>query len=614
MLAQDMTDLSGQRFGNYEIEELLQVRKVSNLYLARDTQLDAPVYLIVLKANAEDDPDLVSQFERRMESLSQTKHPNIAPVTDIGITDSGFPYAVVEYIDGITLEQQIAEWNQSGKLLSAEEALHISRQVASALSVAHSVGLIHHDLRPENIIMSDSSTPVLIDLGVPAVIGPPEAVLNGSEAEMLSYASPEEQEGKALSRRSNIYSLGILQYELLTGHRPKLPASSWDIFERSTMPKEIPLEEAREGLAGETYRLVRNCLWRQEWSRFETVDEVITAIDTAVLAEQATPSKTTAIWSDQRRTWRYVAIAAVVVFAGLLAYALFAGGSGNNGTASNSPTPGFTQVPAAGGILASPTVEPSPSATATREAPPTTAAQIPIGLVLPAADAELNPERGFEFSWFWPTELQPTQEFSILFGADVEGAELEPLGTIRESGADSVYRFTVSPNELDLEPGLYLWQVQLVDSQTNGMIAESNQRRLIAIASTPTPTNTPSPTVSPTPEEEACVPTRPTGWTEVRIRAGESIALYAQRANVPVESILAANCLPENPVLSIGQQLFVPQALATDTPTPSPILPTVPPSSGGGGGGNDNGGGSQPTSVPPTSAPPTRTPKPPPGG
>lgn len=604
-----MTDLSGQRIGNYNVEELLHVGKVSSLYLASDTQLDAAVYLIVLQATSETDPDLTGQFDRRMESLAQIKHPNIAPVTDVDVTNSGIPYAVVEYIEGITLKQQIADWNQADKQLTAEEALHIGRQLASALSVAHPAGLIHHDLRPDNIIMKDDSTPVLIDLGVPPVIAPPEAVLNSSHADHLDYASPEENEGKAISRRSNIYSLGIILYELLTGSPPMLPASSWDIFERSTMPKEVPLEEARDGLAGETYRLVRNCLWRQEWSRFETADEVITAIDTAVLAEQATPSKAGVIWAEQRRTWMYILIPVLLIFAGLLGYALFSGGLGGDPTPTPEPPTAVATEPIAV-VGADGTEEPEPTATATLEAPPTTAAQIPIGLVLPAADAEFTRGRNLEFSWFWPTQMQPTEEFHILFGEDAENAELEILGTTRSSSDDSVYRYTVASEVLDLSPGFFLWQIQLVDTETEKVVAESNQRRLIVIPNTPTPTNTPEPTATATPEEAACEPERLPGWISVNIKAGETIADFAQAANVPVSTILEANCLPDNVVLSIGQQLFVPPPLVTNTPTPPPFQPTQPPSNGGGGdNGGDNGGGTSPT-APPVAT--TRTPKPPP--
>ena len=307
MLAQNRTNLTGNQIGNYELEELLIPRVASDFYLGRDIKLDQPVYIEILHTTEEQDPDLAGNFQRRVEAVSQIKHPNIAPIIDIGVTRDGYPYAILEYIAGVWLSEQLAEESTLEDLLPVRESLLLVRQIADALSVAHPAGLVDPDLRPANILMRESdNAPVLVDLGVPITVKPRDAVLTNRQSNSLDYASPEEIEGKAIGRRSNIYSLGILLYQLLTGHRPRLPTSSWDIFERSTMPKEVPLEEERQGLSGETYRLVRNCLWRQEWSRFESADELISAIDTAILAEQALPRTT--IWSSRKRRWLYVAI------------------------------------------------------------------------------------------------------------------------------------------------------------------------------------------------------------------------------------------------------------------------------------------------------------------
>ncbi len=333
MIAHNNIDLSGEQIGNYEIESLLTVRKASNFYLAQDVKLEHPVYLEILNTTIEEDADLAGRFHKRMETVSQIKHPNIATVIEVNTTADGYPYAVIDYFDSISLSQKEEEWHNTDALLSPIAALTYGRQIADALSIAHPAGLIHHDLRPQNILVRKSDGEiVLVDLGDPLVAVPPDAAMSNSRSEMLDYASPEEIEGKEISRRSNIYSLGIIIYELLTGHRPRLPASSWDIFERSTMPKEVPLEEERAGLSGETYRLVRNCLWRQEWSRFENAEELISAIDTAVLAEQALPKKDN-IFSRNRRRWLYlvpVAAVLVILFGLLLVWGQFVNAGSNS--------------------------------------------------------------------------------------------------------------------------------------------------------------------------------------------------------------------------------------------------------------------------------------------
>ena len=293
MVARDKEDLSGQQIGNYEIESHIVAREISDLFLARDIKLERPVFLEVLRVSEQEDEALAESFRARMETVSQLKGPHIAVVSDFDVTEDGYPYAVIDYFPGETLAENLAELRRDQNIPPVIESLELTKQMAQALGQAHAAGLIHHDLRPENIMLREDGTPILIDLGVPLVSGTPPPGVTGTENEHLDYIAPEAAEGKPLTRRSNIYSLGVILYELLAGHQPHLPNLPFDIFPQANMPKEEPLEEARPGLAGETYRLVRNCLWRQEWSRFETADEMITAIETAIFAEQELPKAAT---------------------------------------------------------------------------------------------------------------------------------------------------------------------------------------------------------------------------------------------------------------------------------------------------------------------------------
>jgi serine/threonine protein kinase len=463
---------------------------------------------------------------------------------------------------------------------------------------------------------------------------------------MLDYASPEELEGKAISRRSNIYSLGIMLYELLTGHRPELPTSSWDIFEHSTMPKEVPLEEAREGLSGETYRLVRNCLWRQEWSRFETADEVMSAIDTAMLAEQSVPK--TAIWSDGQNRWVYigVAIAALLVIA--LGLSLLRGQFPN----ADNQEPVATAVvvnaePTAeeveGAVVASSTeeIKPSlavePTATLTREAPPTSVVDTTIPVFGPLNEQVFEKEDTISFAWIWLSQPGPGESFTVYIESEDDEMEPVAIGAISEPDNASLYRLDTNAVELGLTSGHYLWQVRLENTGDDSPVGESDARRfLIAEEPTTTPTFAPSNTPAPptekptaTPEPATatsesspptatavdCVPRRPFGWVAHTIQSGEFISMFASRANVSTQVILDANCLSRSSVLSIGQTIFIPAPPATATFTPrttSTRAPAVGGNSGGGSGGDggDSGSGSGGGS----SEPPTKTPVPIPDG
>ncbi|MFN2135000.1 MAG: protein kinase domain-containing protein [Candidatus Promineifilaceae bacterium] len=645
MNALNGTDYSGQQFGNYELEALLKHRAVTDLYLARDVKLDQPVFVEVLRTPVAEDPALAGRFQRRMETISQVKSDNIASVIETGVTDDGFAYAVIEYIDGLWMNDVLTDWRERGFLLPVGDALALGKEIAEGLSAGHSAGLIHHDLRPSNILLrAGDNTPVLIDFGVPVANNLRNGVFNDSRTSMLDYASPEELDGKTIGRRSNIYSLGIMLYELLTGHRPELPTSSWDIFEHSTMPKEVPLEEAREGLSGETYRLVRNCLWRQEWSRFETADEVISAIETAILAEQAVPKA--AIWSGGQNNWLYFAVPAlalVVLVVGLfLLWSQFANaepqGAQATGVAETvnesdeqSPVENADNV-----SEAVPTTAPLP--TDTRVAPPTseTAAIVPV--FGPVSDQVFERNETISFAWIWLNQPQENETFTVyITSEDTETAPIA-IGNVSQPDNASLYRLDASADQLDLAAGSHLWQVRLENQLTGETIVESDSRRFI-IAEEPTATPSPTatltsvppsltatpsmtpppatstPTLTPEPTQVVCVPSRPLGWVDHTVQSGDTISFFASRANLSVQTVLDANCLSRGAVLSVGQVLYVPAPPATPTFTPRPTSafpPTSTPvpntggggSGGGSGGGGNDGGGSNPE---PTEPPPRPT-------
>ncbi len=631
MLSQNRTDLSGQKIGNYELEERLKTRPVSDFYIGRDAKLDRPVFIEILQTKEEQDSNLVERFQRRTETVSQIKNSNIAPVIDAGVTEDGYPFAISEFISGDWLSNKLADWEEEEYILPVDEALLLARQIAVGISAAHSVGLIDSELRPDNILILEAdSTPVLLDLVVPVTARARDSVLTNGHSESLDYASPEEIEGKAISRRSNIYSLGIIIYELLTGHRPRLPTSSWDIFERSTMPKEVPLEEERQGLSGETYRLVRSCLWRQEWSRFESTDELISAIDTAILAEQSLPKAT--LWTSKRRRWLYVAVPVIallfIVFGLVLVWSQFANaqqGADGSPTSTIDPENDNSNSGLIAGINT-----PGPTPTLTREAPPTLDAEVTIPVFGPLADQSFSAAEIIDFAWIWLTLPNENEVFAVYIIAEDNGGESILAGTVTEPDNASLFLLEKSSKDIGIGPGSYLWQVRLEDKVSGELVVESDPRRFIIIEElTPTPTQipaTPTPSATATeslptatPTEEFCVPTAPPGWISHQVQLGESPSIFGQRANVRVQDILDVNCLSPGAVLSVGQLLYIPPPLATNTPTPGPIrTPIIDQgtadggNTGGGNSGGGGGGGDNPTSQPTDPPEPTDQPTSPP--
>jgi serine/threonine protein kinase len=616
MLRQDQEALSGQQIGNYEIVERIAAHKVSDLYLARDVMLERQVYLEVLRTTADDDKDLAARFQRRMETVSQLKHDGIALVSDIDVTEEGQLYAVMEFFPAITLAERLANLHESDEQLPVIDALRLMEQIAQVLSVAHAAGLVHHDLRPENITLRDDGTPVLLDLGVPIVVTA-DSMLNKADGEMLHYASPEELEGKTIGRRSNIYSMGIILYEMLAGHRPKLPTLPYDIFPQSNMPKEEPLDEAREGLAGETYRLVRNCLWRQEWSRFETTEEMITAIETAILAEQELPK--TPVWSNGRRRSLYALLPIGIIGLLIVGFLAVRGGLGSNRNGGDpEATEAATLAQGVGGGNGTPIAETTqpvtPGATAT-----TSQLGGSITMLAPAANEEFTRNTRINFDWFWPLILNPGEQFTVYILDGEDEIALEP--SLIEPNNDIAYRLPVDAGDILTEASELSWQVRLEKAASGETLVASNSIPFMIIANTPTPrptasttpTATRTPTITPSPTEE-CVVSPPPNWEIYVVRFGDAISSLATSRGVLPEFVMEVNCL-EDVELSVNQQLYLPRLPATETPPPTatsaPVLPTItvtPTETPGGGGGG--GGGSTSTPEPPTDtpSPPTEQP------
>lgn len=577
MVARDKEDLSGQQIGNYEIESHIAARKASDLFLARDVKLERLVFLEVLRVTEEEDEDLAERFRGRMETVSQLKDPHIAVVSDLDVTDDGFPYAVIDYFSGQTLADKLAELRREQHTLPVIEALELTKQIAQGLGVAHTAGLIHHDLRPENIMLRQDGAPVLIDLGVPIVADPMTPGINGVDNEVLDYAAPEEAEGKPLTRRSNIYSLGVILYELLAGHQPKLPTLPFDIFPQANMPKEVPLEEARSGLAGETYRLVRNCLWRQEWSRFETTDEMITAIETAIFAEQELPTKTVA-WTPQRGRSMAFLIPIALVLVGILAFFLLRGVLGGGNAEADEPTRDGTTsgtVVAGAGTTGA---DGTPTGSPTTEMPTESSSDFSISVLSPGPNREFRAQDTINFDWFWPTLPESGEHFAVYL---IDGEQEHFLGALVEPNNGAAYRLSVPVKGIPVTGDDLAWQVRL-ESITGGNVFVAGDPIPIIIhpeepTATPTGTTTaPAATNTAAPSATPCIIDPPPGWVVYVIRAGDALSDLAERANIPVETLLEVNCLP-NVLLSVGQQVWVPPAAVPRTPTSPPPPTSAPP-------------------------------------
>lgn len=211
-----MSDLIGQTFGRFRIVEQLGSGGMANVYKAIDTRLDRAVALKIIRAENLGESNFLERFEREAKALARLNHPNIVHINDFGELD-GLPYLEMDYVPGGTLEKLL------GVLIPWSEAARFLAPVAYALDHAHRQGIVHRDVKPSNILIANTGEPMITDFGIAKIMEPDRATLvtlPGFGVGTPAYMSPEQVMGKEIDGRSDVYSLGIVLYEMFTGHPP----------------------------------------------------------------------------------------------------------------------------------------------------------------------------------------------------------------------------------------------------------------------------------------------------------------------------------------------------------------------------------------------------------
>src|SRR5712692_4435993 len=219
-----MTIAAGTRLGRYEIRSQLGAGGMGEVYLARDEKLNRDVAIKILPEAFAQDSDRLARFKREAQVLASLNHPNIASI--YGLEESnGFMALAMELVEGPTLADRLATG-----AIPIDEALAIARQIAAALEAAHERGIIHRDIKPANVKVTDDATVKVLDFGLAKVFVDevPDAdlshsptLMKGTQAGMIlgtaAYMSPEQAKGKAVDKRSDIWSFGCVLFEMLTG-------------------------------------------------------------------------------------------------------------------------------------------------------------------------------------------------------------------------------------------------------------------------------------------------------------------------------------------------------------------------------------------------------------
>jgi predicted Ser/Thr protein kinase len=265
-------DLIGAR---YEILSILGRGGMGAVYKALDREVGRTVALKLIRPELASDPAMLARFKQELLTSTQVTHRNVIRIYDIADAD-GMKFITMEFVEGNQLRQILPD---NGKL-PPEKAVEIIRQVCLALDAAHSAGIIHRDLKPPNI-MQEAKTGriVVMDFGIARSIESEGMTQTGALIGTIEYMSPEQSMGKALDQRSDIFSVGLIFYELLTGNMPYKADSAMASLLRRNQERAIPVVQLDTSIPKGLSDIVAKCLERDLDQRYQNVREILSDLD-----------------------------------------------------------------------------------------------------------------------------------------------------------------------------------------------------------------------------------------------------------------------------------------------------------------------------------------------
>ncbi|MBI4468216.1 MAG: serine/threonine-protein kinase [Acidobacteria bacterium] len=269
----------GQTIGPYKVVNCLGAGGMGEVYLAQDMRLDRKIALKLLPVHLTRDGDSMRRFVQEAKAASALSHPNVAHIYEIGEAD-GFSFIAMEYVEGQTLEARI----RNGPL-DCDEVVDIGIQVAKALQEAHSKGIIHRDIKPANIVITPKGLVKVLDFGLAKVTRNDGPLLDGDSSRgrrtqpgvvmgTVGYMSPEQVRGQVADHRSDIFSFGVILYEMLSGHRPFKGESNVEVM-NAILKEEPPAPQETNGaIPPALQRVIRHCLEKKPDARFQSMSDV----------------------------------------------------------------------------------------------------------------------------------------------------------------------------------------------------------------------------------------------------------------------------------------------------------------------------------------------------
>ncbi len=273
----------GQKINDrYEIIKTIGEGGMANVYLANDTILDRKVAIKVLRGDLSNDEKFIRRFQREALSVSNLSHPNIVEVYDVGEEDGQY-YIVMEYIEGKTLKQLL----KKRETLSLPEVIDIMLQLTDGLAHAHESYIIHRDIKPQNIMILDNGLVKITDFGIAMALNATQLTQTNSVMGSVHYLPPEQANGKSATVKSDIYSLGILMYELITGSVPFKGDNAVEIALKHMKEKIPSIRKQNPTIPQSVENIVIKATAKNPRNRYDSVKEMHDDLEICMEKENA---------------------------------------------------------------------------------------------------------------------------------------------------------------------------------------------------------------------------------------------------------------------------------------------------------------------------------------
>ncbi|MFA9400054.1 MAG: protein kinase, partial [Acidobacteriota bacterium] len=326
----------------YRLEAKLGSGGMSTVYLARDEVLDRPVAVKLMHGEMTSQPDQLERFNQEARAVAKLSNPNVVAVIDAG-EDGGRPYIVLEYVQGETLKQRISRVGA----LDATEALAYGLEVAQGLSVAHEREMVHRDVKPQNVLIDSTGRAKLTDFGISRQLNEEGVTEAGRVLGTTDYVAPEQAMGKEVDPRSDIYSLGIVVYEMLTGDVPFSAENQIGVAMKHVNDELPDIQQKRADISSASARVVERATTKNPDDRYQTIEQMSDDLQAALEVEavrsggatgEATsvldalpPQRRPVVASQTSSRPAVIMLLIALLIAGGAAYVISTGNSGGGG-------------------------------------------------------------------------------------------------------------------------------------------------------------------------------------------------------------------------------------------------------------------------------------------